>query len=908
MADEKRLVIIDGMALAYRGFFALIRNPRITTYNLNTSAVYVFTNVLIDLLQREKPDFLAVAFDTSEPTFRHKEYEEYKATREKMPEDLSKSMPYLDRLCEAFRIPTLRYPGWEADDVIGTFASHASENGVETYMVTPDKDFTQLVSETARLVKPAKGGGLDVLGVKDVCGEWGIERPEQIIDILALMGDSSDNIPGVPGIGKKTAQKLVETYGSVEGIYDNLDELSGKQKTTLEENRESAFLSKRLVTIATDIPREHSLEDLAVRGWDEEQIKGLFKELEFKSIGGRLFGEEFGTEVEEAGGLQSELKSIEDVEHTYRLVSGAEEVRSLVKELQSQKSVCFDLETTALDAKAAKIVGIAFSWNSGTGAFVSFPDEYGELLDIIEPFFADEKVEKIGHNLKYDMLVLRWHGVRVEGTLFDTMIASYLCTPTERRTMDELSRSFLSYSPVSIETLIGEKGPDQKSMKSVPIEDLVEYATEDADVTLQLAHVFRNKVEELGQKKTFYEIECPLIRVLVEMEYSGIRVDTQILAELSEQLEKEIESTKTRIEKLAGESFNLNSPKQLGEVLFDRLGLEPKPKRTKKTGQYVTNEQVLTRLAAHYEIAEKILEYRMKAKLKSTYVDMLPGTIFPETGRVHTSYEQAVTATGRMNSHDPNLQNIPVRSDQGREIRKAFVAAGDDHLLFAADYSQIELRIAAALSGEKAMIEAFTDDADIHSTTAMKLFGVEADDVTPEMRRHAKTVNFGILYGISAFGLSDRSELSRGEAAELIENYFAQYPALKEWQEETIEFAHENGYVETVTGRRRYLRDINSRNNTVRSAAERNAINSPIQGTAADMIKLAMVRIQERLDREKFNSRMLLQVHDELVFDMHNKEQESLPPLVVECMENALPLDVPIAVEYGSGWNWLDAH
>ncbi len=908
MVEEKRLVIIDGMALAYRGFFALIKNPRITSYNLNTSAIYVFANVLIDLLQREKPAFIAVAFDTSEPTFRHKEYEEYKATRDKMPEDLSKSMPYLDRLCEAFRIPILKYPGWEADDVIGTFSAHAAEHGVESLMITPDKDFTQLVTDTAKLGKPAKGGGIDILGVQDVCAEWGIERPEQIIDILALMGDSSDNIPGVPGIGKKTAQKLVESYGSLEGIYEHLDELSGKQKKSLEENRETAFMSKKLVTIATDIPREHGLEDLTVREWDDRSVKELFKELEFKSIGGRLFGDEFESEVDVTGGLQKETKTIEEVEHDYTLVSEPEEIDSLVTELLKQKRVCFDLETTALDAKIARIVGIAFSWASGSGSFLLFPDEYDDILQTLEPFFSDEKIEKIGHNLKFDMLVLRRHGMRVAGSLFDTMIASYLCTPTERRTMDELSRTFLGYSPVSIETLIGEKGPDQKSMKDVPLETLVEYATEDADVTLQLADLFRSKIEEYNQSKTFYEIECPLISVLVEMEFEGVRVDRDILAELSGQLEKEIDSIKHRIEKLAGESFNLNSPKQLGEVLFDRLGLEPQPKRTKKTGQYVTNEQVLSRLAVRYEIAEKILEYRMKTKLKSTYVDMLPDAIFPETGRVHTSYEQAVTATGRMQSHDPNLQNIPVRSDQGREIRKAFVAGDDDHLLFAADYSQIELRIAAALSGEKAMIDAFTQDADIHSTTAMKLFGVEADDVTPEMRRHAKTVNFGILYGISAFGLSDRSELSRGEAAELIKNYFAQYPALKKWQEKTIEFAHEKGYVETVTGRRRYLRDINSRNNTVRSAAERNAINSPIQGTAADMIKIAMVRIQERLDREKFASRMLLQVHDELVFDMHTDEQETLPPLVVECMENALPLDVPIGVEYGSGWTWLEAH
>ncbi len=905
MESPGKLVLIDGMALAYRGFFALIRNPRITSYKLNTSAVFVFTNVLLDILATEKPDAVAVAFDTAEPTHRHKEYPPYKQTREKMPEDLAVSLPYLDRLCEAFHVPVLRYPGWEADDVIGTLSKRADENGYTTLMVTPDKDYAQLVTDRSLMARPARSGGVELLDPPAVCSEWGVKDPRQVIDILALMGDSSDNVPGVPGIGKKTAQKLIAAYGSVEGVYAHLDDLAGKQRERIEAHREQAELSKRLVTIVTDVPVTHSVEDLARREWDESAMKELFSELEFASVGERLFGGGFGSDST----ARTENAHLASVEHRYGLVETTSDRARFIEELMRQSTVCFDIETTGLDEKTAEIVGIAFSWSFRSGHFVLFPtDDYRSALDELRPFFESESIRKVGHNLKFDMLVLRWHGIRVAGPVVDTMLAAYLCLPEERRTMDSLAESLLGYRPVPIEELIGPKGDEQKSMREVDTDRLVEYAVEDADVTLQLWGKLEPLVEERGQRRVFYEVECPLVPVLVEMEYAGIRVDTAALSDLSESLATQIAEIASRIESLAGESFNLNSPKQLGEVLFDRLGLQPKPKRTKKTGQYTTNEQVLVRLAGRYEIARKILDYRMLTKLKSTYVDMLPGAIFPRTGRIHTSYEQAVTATGRMQSHDPNLQNIPVRSDQGREIRKAFVAGGEEYLLLAADYSQIELRIAAALSGERAMIRAFEDDLDIHTSTAMLLFDVGAEEVTADMRRHAKTVNFGILYGISAFGLSERSELTRTEAAQLIANYFARYPALKAWQEHTIEFAREHGYVETVTGRRRYLRDITSRNATIRSAAERNAINSPIQGSAADMIKIAMVKILDRFDREGFRSRMLLQVHDELVFDLHRDEADVVPALVGDIMERALPLDVPIVVECGIGNNWLDAH
>jgi len=897
---QNKLIIVDGMALAYRGHFAFIRNPRITAGNLNTSAVFVFANVLVDLLQNYNPTHIAVAFDTSEPTHLHKIYEPYKATREAMPEDLQIALPYITKLCEALHIPILRYPGWEADDVVGTLSKRATENGYETYMVTPDKDFAQLVNNRTYLCKPAKGYGLDILGTEEICAEWQIEKPDQIIDILGLMGDASDNIPGVPGIGKKTAQSLIKQYGSIEGVYEHLDELKGKQRQNLEENREIAALSKHLVTINCEVPLKESLDDLGKREPDGPALTELFAELEFRSLAERLLGGGAGA-LEAAKPSRTDINT---VEHSYIPVKSEQERRKLISDLEKQTLVCFDLETTGLDEKTCDIVGIAFSWQPGTGRFLIFPEQRAQsekLLDELEPFFANPEVTKVGHNIKYDLSVLRWHGRGVEGPFYDTMIAAYLCIPESRRTMDALAEELLGYNTVHIEALIGKKGPDQKSMRDVSVEKLVEYACEDADITLKLKEVLDERIAEKGQERVFHEIECPLIPVLVEMERAGIKVDVTELERLSKQLGIEIERSAARIEELAGESFNVNSPKQLGEILFDKLKLDAKAKKTKKTGQYVTNEQVLTRLANHHEIAANILDYRMKSKLKSTYLDTLPAAIFTKTGRIHTSYEQAVTATGRMQSHDPNLQNIPIRTELGREIRGAFIAGEESCVLLSADYSQIELRIAAALSGEREMIQAFEQGFDIHSATAMALFGVGRDGVTSDMRRHAKTVNFGILYGISAFGLSERSGLTRGEAAALIEEYFSQYANLKKWQEETISFAHDNGYVETAAGRRRYLRDINSRNGTIRSAAERNAINMPVQGTAADMIKLAMSGVYARFRQENIRSKMLLQVHDELVFEVLHEEVDAVKEIVRSEMVNAMPLGVPIEVEMGTG-------
>ncbi|MAG13580.1 MAG: DNA polymerase I [Spirochaetales bacterium] len=904
----EKLVLIDGMALAYRGHFALIRNPRFTTYSLNTSAIYVFANALVDIINSHEPTHFAVAFDTPEPTHRHKAYAQYKANRESMPEDLSKALPFILRLCEAFNIPVLRYPGWEADDVVGTLTRIADSEGLNTLMVTPDKDFAQLVSTTSIIGKPSSAGGLSILGMDEICNEWGIRHPDQVVDILGLMGDSSDNVPGVPGIGKKTAQKLIAAYDNLEGIYDHIEEMKGKQRENLEENRELAYLSRDLVRIVRTVPVTHSLDDLAWSGWNEEASIALFNELEFGSIGSRLFGDGYAESAEEA----KKLSAAADIDHKYELVDTLSGVQSLCKEMLQQKALCFDLETTGLDEKICDIVGIAVSWRPSEGYFVLLPDDRRDAapyLEALMPFFENTTIEKIGHNIKYDLSVLRWHGILVQGPFFDTMIAAYLCaSQQQRRTMDALAEVFLKYQTVHIESLIGEKGSEQNSMREVPVEKLVEYAAEDADITLQLSHAFAPMIEEQNQHQVFYEIECPLIPVLVEMEHEGVKIDASVLQELSGTLGVDIEATAHQIEKLAGESFNLNSPKQLGEILFDKLQLDPHAKRTKKTGQYITNERVLTRLASRHEIVQKILDYRMRTKLKSTYVDMLPQAVFAQTGRIHTSYEQAVTATGRMQSHDPNLQNIPIRTDLGREIRGAFVADGSDRLLLAADYSQIELRIAAALSKEPALMKAFEDRVDIHTATAMGLFGVEMAGVTAEMRRHAKTVNFGILYGISAFGLSDRSELSRGEAAAIIRDYFIQYPNLKRWQGEIIEFAHSKGYVETATGRRRYLRDINSRNATVRSAAERNAINSPVQGTAADLIKRAMVIIQNKLDKEGLQSKMLLQVHDELVFEVYEAEKDIVAQIVNDGMVNALPMGVPIVVEMGTAKSWLEAH
>ena len=910
--SEKKLYLLDGMALVYRAHFSMMRNPRMTSRGMNTSTVFVMTNTLMDILNNAKPTHIAMVFDTPEPTHRHKMFEEYKAQREAMPEDLSMALPYVFRLCEGFNMPVLKKPGWEADDVIGTLARVAEGEGYTTYMVTPDKDYAQLVSDKTFVCKPGKTGDVEVQGVKEVLEKWQIERVEQVIDILGLMGDASDNVPGVPGVGEKTAQKLIAQFGSVEALLENTDQLKGKQKERVEENRGQALLSKELVTIDREVPLDVEIDSLVRKEWDEEKLKALFVELEFNTMGKRFFGEDFaaGPTVETADGdmVSADLKTLKDVEHDYRLADTAEKRKELILSLGNQKALCLDLETTGLNVQKCGIIGIAFSYEPHTGHYVPFPAEREKAKAVLEEFrrlLEDKDIEKIGHNLKFDLSVLRWHDVFVRGRLFDTMLAAFLAVPDLKRTMDYLSEVLLGYSPVSITELIGEKGEEQLSLLDVDPDRVAKYSAEDADITLQLRNVLEPKLVETNQVKVFDEVECPLIPTLVEMEYEGVRCEVSVLKELSVALAAWIKETTQKVYELAGEEFELNSSKQLGEILFDKLQLDPNAKRTAKTKQYQTTEQVLSRLAHRHEIVEKILFYRMCTKLKSTYVDQLPGSVVKDTGRVHTHYEQAVAATGRLQSHAPNLQTIPIRTELGREIRKAFVPRSEAFELLAADYSQIELRIAAELSGDEAMNEVFRTGRDIHTETAEKIYGVDADD---ERRRQAKTVNFGIIYGISPFGLAERLDIPRSMASDLIHQYFAQFPGVRDYMDKTIAFAQEHGFVETITGRRRYLRDINSRNGTTRKGAERNAINSRIQGSAADMIKIAMSNIHEEIQKRGLKSRMLLQVHDELVFDMHRDEQDILPALVEDGMKNAIPLKVPIEVEMGRGNNWLEAH
>ncbi len=921
---SKKLFLLDGMALVYRAHFALIRSPIFTSTGVNTSALHGFVNTVLDILARQEPTHLAVAFDTSAPTVRHEYYPEYKAQREEMPEDLRKAIPNVFRLLEAFNIPVLKLDGYEADDIIGALALRAEKDGFTTYMVTPDKDYCQLVDEKTFLYRPGRGGAeAEILGVPEVLANWGIERVDQVIDIQGLQGDAVDNIPGVPGVGPKTAQKLIAEFGTLENLLENTDKLKGKLKERVAENQEQARLSKKLARMITDVPIEVELDSLQLRERDEEKLKALCVEFEFNAIGKRLFGEEFkagrggATAKSEAAAAGDEspvppatLKTIADVEHDYQLIAKPEDRAALIAELGQQKAFCFDIETTGLDAKSARPIGLAFSFTAGKACYVVLAggaDEIKATLEEFRPLLGNEAIEKVGHNLKYDLSVLKWHGIEARGPFFDTMLAHSLIEPDQRHGMDYLAEVYLGYTPIPISKLIGEKGSDQMSMALVPQEEIAEYAAEDADVTWQLREKLEPLLKEKGQERVFYEIEAPLLPVLVDMEHEGVRVDADTLAEFSKELTGHIERYAAEIRELAGQDFNLNSPKQLGEILFDKLKLSDKPKKT-KTGQYQTNEQTLLALAGRHEIVQKILDYRAATKLKSTYVDALPAAIWSRTGRVHTTYNQAVTATGRLQSQNPNLQNIPIRTEMGREIRKAFVARDDDHVLLAADYSQIELRIIAAISRDQGMLEAFAQGHDIHAATAAKVYGVELEAVEPDMRRSAKMVNFGLAYGMSAFGLSQRLGIPRKEAAEIMDSYFEQFPGMKTYMTDTVEFAKEHGYVETVTGRRRYLRDINSRNGTVRAQAERNAINAPIQGAAADMIKLAMSAIHAELKTGGYRTRMLLQVHDELVFDLFKEERDRVCLMIEEKMKNAIQLDVPIVVEMGEGSNWLEAH
>ncbi len=917
----KRLFLLDGMALVYRGHFALAARPIMTSKGLNTSAIFVFAQTLIDLVKRYEPTHLAVVFDTAAPTFRHTEYPEYKAQREAMPEELSAALPAVRRMIEGFRIPVLTLDGWEADDVIGTLARRADAEGFETFMVTPDKDFGQLVTETTKHYRPSRmGDGVEILGISEVCEKWGVARVGQVIDMLGLQGDASDNIPGVPGVGPKTARKLIADYDSVENLLEHTAELKGKLKERLEENRAQALLSKRLATIDCHAPISLELEELVCHPLDEPRLRALFVEFEFNALGRRLFGEEFkagrGYELpgfEEAATAETSgaaLRTIADVPHDYRIAATPEERSDLVRTLAASKSFCFDTETTGLDPKSSELVGLAFSVQPGAGWFVPMPSGSKQICAILREFaavFENEDIAKIGHNLKFDLTVLRWCGVQVRGKLFDTMLAHALIEADVRHGLDYLAESLLGYAPIPIAQLIGEKGSERKSWRDAPLERLAEYAVEAADISWQLKEKLAPMLGEKSQEKVFFEIESPLLPVLVEMEFAGITLDTHALGQVGDFLQTQIAESEAEIFAIAGEPFNLNSPKQLGEVLFDRLQIGDAPKKT-KTGQYATNEQTLLSLAGRHRIIDRILSYREANKLKTTYVDTLPGTISARSGRIHTTYNQAVTATGRLQSQDPNLQNIPIRGAQGREIRRAFVPRGPEWEILAADYSQIELRIIAALSGDQGMLAAFEEGIDIHTATAAKVFGVELLEVTPEMRRRAKMVNFGIAYGISAFGLAQRLGIPRGEASEIISSYFAKYQGIRRYMDDTIAFARENGYVETVTGRRRYLRDIRSKNGAVRGGAERNAINAPIQGTAADMIKLAMVRIQAELTARKLATRMVLQVHDELVFDLLMAERDEVRQLVSREMRRAIPLKVPIVVEMGTGRNWLEAH
>jgi DNA polymerase-1 len=940
----KKLFLLDAMALIYRAHFALNKNPRITSTGMNTSATMGFTNTLLEVLQKEKPTHIGVAFDTAAPTFRHTSFAAYKAQRQAQPEDISIAIPYVKRLVKAMDIPILIMDGYEADDIIGTIAKKAVREGFEVYMMTPDKDYGQLVEEHIHIYKPAfMGKSAEVLGVKEVLERWNIRSVDQVVDMLGLQGDAADNIPGIPGIGEKTAQKLIEEYGTVENLIAHADQLKGKVKDNILQFAEQGLLSKQLATIDINVPVPYEVEKLCCSEPKREELAALLDELEFRTIKKRLLGEDLGSSAPEARtrgkgaanhqqlGLfganaataaaaqedfadvfipTSDKDTIDTVVHEYHLVDTPELRRSLIHYLSQQDTFCFDTETTSIDAVSAELVGLAFSYRKGEAFYVPVPtgrEAAQQIVDEFRPVLENPSIGKVAQNLKYDMIVMMQYGVEIKGELYDTMLAHYLIEPDARHNMDWLSERYLNYIPVSITTLIGKNGPKQLNMRDVEVEKVVEYAGEDADVTLQLREIFTPKLMDCQATKLFREVEMPLVEVLATMELEGVRIDPQALSELSGVLEGDLRKLEEEVFEMAGERFNIGSPKQLGDVLFDRMKLDPKAKKT-KTGQYATGEEVLSLLEDSHEIVRKILDFRELQKLKSTYIDALPKLAHPRDGRVHTSFNQAVTATGRLSSTNPNLQNIPIRTERGKEVRKAFVPRNADFVLLSADYSQIELRIIASFSKDESMISAFRNNIDIHTATASKVFKVKLEEVSSEMRRRAKMVNFGIIYGISAFGLARRLNIPRKEAADIIEAYFTEFPTIKHYMDESINRAREHYYVETVLGRRRYLRDINSRNQTERTFAERNAINAPIQGTAADMIKLAMIRVHEFIKTEKLQSRMILQVHDELLFDAHKNELDMLKPKVEELMRNALPLDVPMEIGIGTGLNWLEAH
>jgi len=946
---QKKLFLLDALALIFRAYYALIRNPRITSKGRNTNAQFGFTNTLIDLLNNQKPSHMAVCFDTHAPTERHTDFADYKANRQEAPEDLLEAIPDIKRIIQGFNIPCMELDGFEADDVIGTLSKQAVKFGYEVFMVTPDKDYGQLVEDKIKIYKPGyQGGDVEIMGAAEVCAKWNIKDVSQVIDILGLMGDAVDNIPGIAGVGEKTAAKLLAEYGTLENVLEQSAQIKGALGEKIRNGRDSAIISKKLATIITNVPVQFHEEDFRVKELDKEKLKEVFADLEFKTLGKRVLGDDFNVFNTAPQGVQTDLfgnavetpaskakpvavqptngelseeelpaglrveKNIHNSPHNYMAVQTAAEIAALVKTLQKEKEICFDTETTGIDANDAELVGLSFSVKAGEAWYVPCPPDQKAvtaILDQFRPLFDDPNKIWIGQNLKYDMLVLKWYNVDLKGEIFDTMLAHYVIEPDGKRGMDLLSAQFLGYEPVHIEELIGKKGKGQGNMRDVELDKIKDYAAEDADITLQLKQAFQPLLKAKEVEKVFSKVENPLVKVLAAMEFEGIKVDVGFLNEYSKELEKEARLAEDRVYQEAGVKFNLASPKQLGEVLFEKLKLDPKAKKT-KTGQYATGEDVLLKLAHQSKIVEDILVFRELTKLKSTYVDALPLMINRKTGRVHTSYAQAVAVTGRLSSNNPNLQNIPVRTERGREIRKAFVPRDANHVLLSADYSQIELRIVAAISGDPNMCEAFRAGTDIHTATAAKVFNVDEKAVTKEMRYKAKSVNFGIIYGQGAFGLADNLGISRTEAKEIIDNYKKQFANIQRYMDDTINLAREKGYVETLMGRKRWLKDINSSNFTVRGFAERNAINSPIQGTAADMIKLAMVKIHEEFQKRKFKSRMLLQVHDELVFDAAKEEVETIQPIILECMRNALPLpnNVPVEAEVGAGINWLEAH
>jgi DNA polymerase I len=943
--SQKRLYLLDAYALIFRGYFAFIKNPRINSKGMDTSAIMGFMNALMDVIKREKPDHLAVAFDKGGSTYRYEMYQEYKAHRDETPEAIKIAVPYIQELLKAMHIPIVEVSGFEADDLIGTLAKQAEKENFQVFMVTPDKDFAQLVSENIFMYKPARmGNDIEIWGIPEVLARFEIEHPEQVIDYLGMMGDAADNIPGLPGVGEVTAKKLLKEFGSMENLLANTDKLKGAMKVKIEANAELGILSKKLARILLDCPVTFDASDFELSKPDIEKTDALFQELEFRQMKAqfdKLYNPStiensdhdksqqtkkptpkktnedqfdlFGFSDDESNEVKpnSYYATLENTAHFYQIIQGDLPIKLLLQNLMTQSSVCFDTETTGIDALNAELVGLSFSWEKAKGFYIPFPenqDQAQDLIDKFKAFFENESIEKIGQNIKYDLKILANYGIQVKGKLFDTMIAHYLINPDMRHNMDVLSETYLKYSPKSIEDLIGKKGKNQKSMRDVAIEDIKEYAAEDADITLQLKEIFSPILDKAETKKLFDEIELPLIPVLAAMESEGINLDVNFLKTMSLEMDIEIKALEQKIYETAGSTFNLASPKQLGEILFDKLKIGGAKQKKTKTGQYATGEEVLSYLANDNQIVKDILDWRQMVKLQSTYIEALPTQVDKKTGRVHTDYMQTVAATGRLSSNNPNLQNIPIRSARGQQIRKAFIARDENYTLLSADYSQIELRIIAALSGEENMIAAFQNNEDIHKSTAAKVFNVPLEEVTKEQRSNAKTVNFGIIYGVSAFGLSNQTSLSRSESAALIDAYYKTYPKLKSYMQDQVDFARENGYVQTISGRRRYLKDINSANMMVKSGAERNAVNAPIQGSAADIIKIAMINIHKKLTSEHWKSKMLLQVHDELVFDVYNQELDKIKPMIKHEMENAFKMTVPLEVEMGVGKNWLEAH